>query len=72
MIDWPAICKIEPRLAELEQEAKSLGPDSTYRNYEAMKNRVNRLVGWEAEKEELRGADVWKLAHQNIAMRCAP
>jgi hypothetical protein len=72
MLDWDAICRIEPELLTLEQQAKLLGPDSKYDGYESMKKRMYHYVGWGSTKEELRDERIWETAMQHIAMRCAP
>ena len=72
MLDWNAICLIEPRLLDLARQAAELGPDDRYVNYEMVKREMSDLVGWNAGKDELRSEHAWSVALENTAMKCAP
>jgi len=70
--DWNSMCQLEPRLLELERIAIRLGRDKRYEAYESVKTDLSHLVGWGAEKEELRSDEAWQVAMQHTAMKCAP
>lgn len=72
MLDWNAICRIEPGLLDLESLAILLGGDEHYVNYEKMKKRMWSYVGRGAEQSALRNQEAWDIAMEHIALRCAP
>ena len=70
---WAEMVKIEPRLEELLREIRSIKDDKTKTYfcanevwYEQYKPRFKRLVGWGAEKEEMRGSDAYDLAYHKL------
>jgi len=70
---WAEIVKIEPRLAELYKEIRTIKDDKSKPYfcaneiwYAEFKPEIKYLVGWFAEKEELRGSDTWDLAYQKL------
>lgn len=77
-LTWSKIIAIEPRLADLFDEIKAIRDDKTRprfcanarwygRNwYDSLKERMCRLVGFEAAKSALRSADAYDLVYDKL------
>lgn len=67
---WDALVSMEPRLAELYQRAAEVeaGPDFCANRvwYDVLKPELVRLVGWEAERAEMREPALYDLAYSTI------
>lgn len=72
MLNWVEICAIEPRLVGVAMYAKMLGVDQTYQHYEAVKARLDPLVGRCAEKEALRTTEAWMVAFKHLEPMVCP
>jgi hypothetical protein len=57
---WQAMLEAEPRLRELIAEAELIG-SSDWHDYEQFKRRLSKLVGWFADKPELRTCEAYSL-----------
>jgi hypothetical protein len=67
---WDALVAAEPQLAELHRRASevSAGPDFCANRvwYDVLKPELVRLVGWEAERPELRDPAAYDLAYTKL------
>jgi hypothetical protein len=65
---WSYLCGIEPRLAALEQQARSL-ERGDWHSYERLKRQLQRLVGWSADHgqpPELVSVDAYAIALERL------
>lgn len=71
--EFMRICELEPRLWALYQEAVSLEPGPDFCALEAwykpggFKERLKKLVGWEAENLDLVSEDAYAIAYETIS-----
>jgi len=63
---WAAILTAEPKLVALIAEAAIIAPSDWY-VYEAYKKRLQQIVGWGAERPELRQCHYYALAVGKLA-----
>lgn len=72
---WLAITTVEPRLLAIEQEIKQFNRTRGfcandvwygYNGFSSLRNRMQQLVGWDAEKEELRSPVTYEFVYDYL------
>ncbi len=68
--DWPSIVRIAPAVLRIVADAGILRRDwrNRWTHYEALKSRLQRIVGWEARHPALRSSDAYDVAHRQMAI----
>ena len=63
---WAELIAIEPQLVEIERFVRSLPEPREYRDWEAVKSQFDHLVGWNAERPELRNHRAHHLVYSHL------
>lgn len=66
--DFRKAALIEPRLLDLEADVRTARPTEAgfWRDWEAFKGRLKRLVGWRAVEPRLASSDAYELAAKHL------
>ena len=67
-MNYEEIIKIEPRVHKVIEKLK---PTRSWNDYEKIKKQITPLVGWYAEKEELRNENAYEIIINTVADRLA-
>lgn len=67
-MDWQTMCKIEPKLIDLQSDADGNNKDNPrfWQRYESIKAQAKRMVGYYAINEKLQTRECYDIAHDNI------
>lgn len=70
---WDTATQLEPGLIDLQRKAEELARETTeadyWHAYEYLKRDLFRLVGWGAERPELRTSDFYIVGHRGTCGR---
>lgn len=69
-MNWNEMCKLEPKLLDLQREADQELSDRSstrfWRKYESIKAQVKRMVGYHAKNQSLSTRECYDIAHDNV------
>ena len=72
MLTWKSLCRLQPELKQLERDALDAhDPDQPpdWEQWERLKARLGRLVGWWCSSKDSRLVEGWDAAYAHL-LRC--